>query len=891
MMSFHTNRRLQWALPLLVFVLFWSSAGVAWAQFAFVIHKVIKCPGKSIIVDVIATPFGMEIFLTGPSGTSPSGKVVGFVGDLSAEGDSVREIFESLCRRFLTAQSTPASTNATTDTPVIGEHLVGREPVDLTRADVNHDGITDLVVANRLSHNVSVLLGDADRTFREAVNFPTGENPVQIEAGDFTGDGVPDLITRHARGLSLLVNNGNGAFQAPVSVAPVGGASDVVTGLVVADFNGDGKLDLAVSVFRNAPPFAGETSILLGNGDGTFQAPAVIAGQGGVVLAAARLDGDPHVDLVVGGSVLLGRGDGTFQPGQALPAGLALSAVRVADVNGDGRPDLVGLSSAERAVSVHVGNGDGTFQAPRHFGVAPSGALTVADIDGDGRADVLTSDTSVDHLSLLIGSGDGTFQGAPVFRSGPPTGNQQAGASSVAVADFDADGLLDFAVGHGFNNATVVRGLPGGGFAPPTDLGRGRGHVAGGDFNGDGRPDVAVCGADDFGNNLLSLFLGSGTGTFGAPLETTLPDADLVSCLATDLDGAGGLDVLVLFRDRISALLGTGTGTFQAAIHTPGGTRFQAISVTDLNGDGRPDLAVADGGDFGLLNGHVAVFLGNGDGTFQRAGDLLPGTSALGVTAGDLDRDGRIDLAAIVEAVQFTFSVAILRGNGDGTFQAPTGAPTPPASDFFPGSAMAVATVDLDDNPDLILFVDGTQVAVLPGNGDGTFRAPVRFDASGNANLLVTDLNGDAKPDLVIPNGENAVSILINASTAAPPPPTTPTLTLQLNQTAFRPGQTLIATATLTPGATPAVVDAYVVVQLPGGALLSLQLGGGLVPGVVPIAAGFTPVPLTQAVVTYTFTGAEPEGAFTFFTGLAASGSSPPAVIGSIDQDAFTFTR
>jgi hypothetical protein len=176
-------------------------------------------------------------------------------------------------------------------------------------------------------------------------------------------------------------------------------------------------------------------------------------------------------------------------------------------------------------------------------------------------------------------------------------------------------------------------------------------------------------------------------------------------------------------------------------------------------------------------------------------------------------------------------------------------------------------------------------------SSDGTFQAPVLFDASGNAGLVVTDLNGDGKPDLVIPNGEGAVSLLINISTVAPPPPTTSTLTLQLNQTAFRPGQTLIATATLTPGPTPAVVDAYIVIQLPGGPLLSLQLGGGLLPGIVPIAAGVTPVPLTQAVVTYTFTGAEPEGAFTFFTGLATSGSSPPSVIGTIDQDAFTFTR
>jgi hypothetical protein len=870
-------------------VLYWPSPGVA--QFVPWTTHVSKCrgTGKSVIVEVFLTVDGIVVSMSGPSRTSPNGKTVSaLVTDLAPDLDT---ILQALCARFVAPPAAPTPANTRNGALAVEEHVVGREPVDLARADLSNDGVADLAVANRLSNNVSVLLANADGTLRDAVNFPTGQNPVQIEAGDFTGDGVPDLITRHSRDLSLLVNTGNGTFQAPVSVAAVGGVGDTVTGLVVGDFNGDGALDLAVSVFRNAPPFAGETSVLLGNGNGTFQAPVLIAGQGGVVLAVARLDGDPHFDLVIGAAVLRGQGNGSFQAGQALPPGFALSVVQVADVNGDGQPDLVGLSSAERTVSIYVGNGDGTFQAPRHFGVAPSGALSVFDFNGDGRLDILTSDTSVDHLSLLLGNGDGTFQAASVFRSGPPTGNQRPGAGSVVVADFDADGVLDFAVGHGFNSATVVRALPGGGFAPPTDLGRGRGGVAGGDFNGDRRPDVAVCGVDDFGNTGLSVFLGTGTVTFAAPLATALPNADVVSCLAIDLDGAGGLDVLVLFPDRISVLLGSGTGTFLPAIHTLGGTRFQAFSVADLNGDGRPDLAVADGGDFGQLNGRLAIFLGNGDGTFQRAADLLPGTSVLGVTIGDLDRDGRPDLAAIVEAPQFTFGVAILRGNGNGTFQAPTSAPTPPTPDFFPGRPMAVANVDPDDNPDLILFVDGTQGAVLQGNGDGTFQPPVRFDASGNAGLVVTDLNGDGKPDLVIPNGESAASILINISTAAPPPPTTPTLTLQLNQTAFRPGQTLIATATLTPGAAPAVVDAYVVIQLPGGALLSLQLGGGLVPGVVPIAAGFTPVPLAQAVVTYTFTGAEPEGPFTFFAGLAASGSSPPSVIGSIDQDAFTFTR
>jgi hypothetical protein len=173
-----------------------------------------------------------------------------------------------------------------------------------------------------------MLLGNPDRTVRDAVNFPTGQNPVQIEAGDFTGDGVPDLITRHTRDLSLLVNTGNGTFQAPVSVAAVGGAGDALTGLVVADFNGDGRA-------RPGGVGVPERAAVRGRDVGVprqrqrhVPGAGAARGPGGVVLAVARLDGDPHVDLVIGASVLRGLGNGSFQPGQALPPGFFLSVVR-----------------------------------------------------------------------------------------------------------------------------------------------------------------------------------------------------------------------------------------------------------------------------------------------------------------------------------------------------------------------------------------------------------------------------------------------------------------------------------------------------------------------------------------------------------------------------------
>jgi hypothetical protein len=750
---------------------------------------------------------------------------------------------------------------------------VGREPVEVVEADLNADGIADLAIVNRLSNDVSVLLADADGTLGSAVSVPTGTGPFRIVAGDFNGDQVPDLLTQQLRDLSLLVNNGNGTFQAPVSRAAVS-PSDVVQGVVVGDFNGDGRLDLVVSATGGG---AFTTSLLLGNGDGSFQAPVVLGGvpAGDTVQAVADLDGDGRPDLITSTAVLLGADGGTFEPPGLLPPGFPFFRALVFDVSGDGLLDLVTLSVPARAVSVYLGLGNGTFQAPRHYSVTPSLAITLVDANGDGIVDILASDTSTDHFSLLLGNGDGTFRGAPMLAtsaaSNPP------GAFDAAVADFNSDGIPDLAVAHRSAEAAVLFRLADGATAAPVSLGA-RGHVAAGDFDGDGQPDLAVSGTAG-GPNTLTFRRSNGNGTFGVPVQSALPAGSVVSSVAARVNGDAVLDAVVLFQDKLAVLLGNGNGTFQPAVTTPGGTRYLAMAVADLNGDGIADVAAADAGQFGAQNGRVAIFLGNGDGTSQTGPSLLAGTSPLGVAVGDVNGDGRPDIVAVYEAVQFTWRIAVLRGNGDGTFQAPADVPAPNGIDFFPSSAVALARFDRDQHLDLILPIDNTQLAILPGNGDGTFRAPVVIDASGSASVVVADLNGDLLADLVVPNGEGGVTLVLNATSPDP------TLTVRLNQDSFRRGQTLTATVTLTPGVTGGLVDAYVVVQVPpSGAFFSLTLGGGLVPGIVPLATGVNPFAITTPLITYRFTGAEAAGFYVLVAALAASGSAPPAVIGPLDE-------
>jgi hypothetical protein len=223
--------------------------------------------------------------------------------------------------------------------------------------------------------------------------------------------------------------------------------------VAVADFNGDGAADLAVAN-------AGGVSVLLGNGDGTFQAAVnYTAGSGSAAVAAGDFIGNGKADLAVVNavdgtvSVLLGNGDGTFQPAVSYAVGADPQAVSIGDLNGDGRPDLVVANNAANSVSVLLGNGDGTFQAAVSYaGGANPQSVAVADVNGDGLADVVVADAGSGNVGVLLGNGDGTLQAAVAFGAG-------SGPVSLALADFNGDSRADVvAVGGGGNTAEVLLG-------------------------------------------------------------------------------------------------------------------------------------------------------------------------------------------------------------------------------------------------------------------------------------------------------------------------------------------------------------------------------------------------------------------------------------------------
>ena len=696
-------------------------------------------------------------------------------------------------------------------------------PQAVVTADLNNDGIADLVVVNQgdaqgAHSGVSVLMGNGDGSFKPAQNLAAGDHPFAVAVGDLQGDGYPDdlvVANSHGNNLTIWVRNSAGVFL-PRPAVTVGSSPESV---VLGDFNGDGITDIVV-----ANTNSNSLSIIQGDGDGYFEPPQTIAlGFSPRALVTGDFNGDGNLDLAVVGrngsvNVLLGNGDGTFATGQVLTAGTNPQAIVAGDFNADGLTDLAVANAGSNTVSVFLGQGDGTFQAAGDFaaGANPQG-LAVGDFNGDGLTDLAVADggDAMGHgqgVSILFGAGDGTFQLA---------GSVLAGTlpQAVAAGDFNGDGLTDLAVANnGGNNVSVLLSNGDGTFFPATpsfDAGDTPIKVVAGDFNGDGIPDLAVL---NYNANTLSVLLGNGDGTFQPPSPIPLPGRSL-DLVVADLTGDGFLDIAVAdYADsRVQVFLGNGDGTFKDPQSFLAGSNPRALVVGDFNNDGLPDLAVADYnggantavsillgnrdpdnnwrflapnpvaagiqpdalgvGDFNgdgnqdlvvadFASNNVRLLLGDGNGNFVPTRLLSVGTHPTGLVVDDFNGDGVPDVA-VVNSDSNSVSVLLANGDSAGTFK--------PAITVAVGSApQALVSGDFDGDgiPDLAVVGAGG-VKILLGNGNGTFKSnPLSYSVGINPVALVaSDLNGDGALDLAVANEDSGtVSILLNDGIWSPRP-------------------------------------------------------------------------------------------------------------------------
>ncbi len=520
---------------------------------------------------------------------------------------------------------------------------------------------------------------------------------------------VADVAVTLAGGFSLSTVYGQSTGTQPVATfTDPGGASSLADYQATVSW-GDGSSSAGVIGYDTAAPFTFASNLPTGHGPGA--------------VAAADLDGDRHLDLVVANAlddsvqVFLGNGDGTFQAPLAYSLGAASpTALAVADL-GNGHLDIVTANSNTGTVSVLLGNGDGTFQvlAPLTAGTNPS-AIALGNL-GNGHVDIVTANRSSDDVSVFLGNGDGTFGAATSFAAGE-----------------SPDG------------------------------------VAIGDVNGDGKPDVVVA---DAGDDSVWVMLGNGRGRLQG--STTFAVGSQPSAVALARLSAGPLDIVTANAgsNNVSVLMGNGDSTFQPAVNYAVGSVPAALLVTDANGDGKPDVVTANNGD-----NSVSVLAGVGNGTFGTATSYALGSGATAPTSvavGDLDGAGVADLvtanslsdnltlllppytvtggnkyAAASGAHPFVVGVKVGHGNTSASGNTATVAVTPApltitAQDqtMTYGGTMPALTAKFDGlvNGDQPGAVTGLSLATAPaGSAVGTY--PITATGATDGNYTITLVNG-----------------------------------------------------------------------------------------------------------------------------------------------------
>ena len=680
----------------------------------------------------------------------------------------------------------------------------GLAPYEAALADLDGDSDLDVVTVDlqdQEAGTVSVALNDGSGRFAAPVSYPVGAGAAWLAVGDLNHDSRPDVAvsntqTSGTNAVSVYLNGGDGTLgslhflTAPAAASP--------QGIAIADWNGDGHPDVAVSLL-----LGGGIKVFWGNGTGNFPSSALVAtaldpGD----LAPARFDNDAHLDLVVtgidGAQVLYGTGSG-FVGGPYLD-NFFFGSDRVAagDFDADGHPDFVttgraltlflndgtghewirrfsavgenpvGVAAGEldgdghldvaaavylgNAVSVYHGDGAGHFPVRRDWGVglAPND-VALGDVDGDARLDLVAPSSQLDRseFQVVLNEGDMRFRAR---RDIDVVGD----AAGFAAADFDHDGIRDLIVAVAQSNADNLKLIFGNadgtlgdpvlvesfGNSMPTN-------VIAADFDGDGWTDAAASVFSP--GNSMRVWINDGAGTLLPSVEYEA-GGNPGSLAAGDLDGDGDLDVIVvnsaLTANSISIFVGLGDGTFLPQLELPTLVAPSDVAIADFDLDGDRDALVTH-----VVSPAVLLFDNDGD------GNLTPATISLGVgqatpTVADFDGDGWPD-------------VALTTGLASVLFNDQAGGFTLEEGTTIASGGVGVADFDRDGDADLVATESFlSRASVLLNDGSGVFAVgavvPVGYQSG---RCSGADFTRDSKPEIVTANARaGSISFVTNTT-------------------------------------------------------------------------------------------------------------------------------